>query len=95
MAVGCDGPPKVHLTSEFRIPFAHRGLHDSCRPDEPDKAFENTLAAFEAAISVGFGIECDVRAAEGGMPVVFHDREIPAGLPFAGRPVASLFAVGL
>lgn len=90
MAVGCDGPPKVSLTSAFRRPFAHRGLHDSCRPDDPDKAFENTQAAFEAAISVGFGIECDVRAAEGGMPVVFHDREIPAGLPFAGRPVASL-----
>ena len=90
MAVGCDGPPKVLLSSAFRRPFAHRGLHDGSRPDDPDKAFENTLAAFEAAIAVGFGIECDVRDAEGGLPVVFHDREIPAGLPFAGRPVASL-----
>ncbi len=90
MAIARDDPPKVLLSSAYRRPFAHRGLHDGCRPEEPDKAFENTLTAFEAAIAVGFGIECDIRAAEGGLPVVFHDRDIPVGLPFAGRPVASL-----
>jgi glycerophosphoryl diester phosphodiesterase len=49
-------------------PIAHRGLHD-------DRAgvIENTALAFEAAIAKGFGIECDLRPARGGLPVVFHD----------------------
>ncbi len=51
-----------------RTRFAHRGLHDRSagRP-------ENSLAAFEAAVAAGFGIELDVRLAADGVPVVFHD----------------------
>lgn len=34
---------------------------------------ENGMAAFDAAIAGGFGIECDVRASRDGVAVVFHD----------------------
>ena len=48
--------------------IAHRGLHtrDHVVP-------ENSLAAFEAAASVGYGIELDVRLTKDGQVVVFHD----------------------
>lgn len=52
----------------FLKPIAHRGLHDAGKG-----IVENTAAAFEAAIARGYGIECDVRPAKGGVPVVFHD----------------------
>ncbi len=52
----------------FLRPIAHRGLHAARRG-----LVENTLPAFEAAIAKGYGIECDLRAAAGGHPVVFHD----------------------
>jgi glycerophosphoryl diester phosphodiesterase len=52
----------------FLRPIAHRGLHD-----ERAGVIENTAAAFEAAITKGWGIECDIRPARGGLPVVFHD----------------------
>ncbi|MEQ8823340.1 MAG: glycerophosphodiester phosphodiesterase family protein [Filomicrobium sp.] len=71
------------LPRAFLQPMAHRGLHDAA-------AFENTMPAFVAAIAAGFGIECDVRAAKNGLPVVFHDASVPDGLPFAGRSVSTL-----
>lgn len=46
--------------------YAHRGLHDARRP-------ENSLAAFEAAIAAGMGIECDVQLSADRVAVVFHD----------------------
>ncbi len=49
-------------------PIAHRGLHGGA-----GGAIENTAAAFTAAIADGFGIECDIRPAAEGLPVVFHD----------------------
>ena len=52
----------------FLKPIAHRGLHDAGKG-----IIENTAAAFEAAIAKGYGIECDVRPAKSGAPVVFHD----------------------
>jgi glycerophosphoryl diester phosphodiesterase len=49
-------------------PIAHRGLHNA------ERGFiENTRDAFEAAIAAGHGIECDLRPAAGGIPMVFHD----------------------
>lgn len=54
--------------SVFVRPTAHRGLHDASRG-----IVENTAPAFEAAMHHGFGIECDLRPAHGGEPVVFHD----------------------
>lgn len=64
------------------LPIAHRGLHGEGR-------VENSLAAFEAAIAAGHGIECDVQAAIDGTPFVFHDYTMER---LAGRPdaVASL-----
>lgn len=50
----------------FLKPIAHRGLHDA-------GAVENTEPAFRAALAAGHGIECDLRPAAGGLPIVFHD----------------------
>jgi glycerophosphoryl diester phosphodiesterase len=55
----------------FLRPIAHRGLHDTGAG-----RIENTAAAFAAAIEKGYGIECDLRPARGGLPVVFHDETI-------------------
>jgi glycerophosphoryl diester phosphodiesterase len=54
------------LRSLLAAPFAHRGLHGKGVP-------ENSLAAFEAAITAGLGIELDVRLSADGVPVVHHD----------------------
>ena len=37
---------------------------------------ENTAPAFRAAIEKGYGIECDLQAAEDGTPMVFHDDKL-------------------
>jgi len=50
-------------------PVAHRGLHDSERP-------ENSMAAFEAAASAGYPIELDVHHTRDGEVVVFHDADL-------------------
>lgn len=50
-------------------PYAHRGLHGN-------DVLENSPAAFDAAIRIGHGIECDVQAAEDGTAFVFHDYEL-------------------
>lgn len=47
-------------------PFAHRGLHGP-------GVSENGMRAFDAAISAGFGIECDVRLSRDGQAIVHHD----------------------
>jgi glycerophosphoryl diester phosphodiesterase len=52
----------------FLRPIAHRGLHDAKKG-----IVENTAPAFEAAIVKGYGIECDLRPAADGTPLVFHD----------------------
>lgn len=59
------------LDAAFLKPIAHRGLHDPARG-----RVENTTAAFEAAIDRGYGIECDVRPAACGTPIVFHDETL-------------------
>ena len=62
-------------------PIAHRGLHD-----EAANIIENTDGAFQAAISCGYAIECDVRLAADGV-VVFHDEHLDR-LTRATGPVA-------
>src|SRR5690606_1314554 len=52
-------------------PIAHRGLHDLNRT-----RWENTRAAFQAAIDHGFAIECDVHLTADRVPVVFHDSDL-------------------
>ncbi|MEQ8410634.1 MAG: glycerophosphodiester phosphodiesterase family protein [Erythrobacter sp.] len=49
--------------------YAHRGLHS---PGVP----ENSLAAAEAAIAAGMGIECDIQRSRDNHPIVFHDWEL-------------------
>lgn len=52
-----------------RWEYAHRGLHGAGRP-------ENSLAAAEAAIAAGMGIECDIQRSHDGEAMVFHDWEL-------------------
>jgi len=49
--------------------FAHRGLHFGS--DIP----ENSLAAFDAAVEFGAGIECDLRLTADGRIIIFHDAD--------------------
>ena len=51
--------------------YAHRGLHtnDSLVP-------ENSLAAFEAAVQAGYGVELDVQFTADKQIVVFHDSDL-------------------
>lgn len=61
-------------------PFAHRGLHGA-------GLSENGMAAFDAAIAAGFGIECDVRLSRDGQAIVFHDATLTRLLGSSGRIV--------
>ncbi|HEX8839195.1 MAG TPA: glycerophosphodiester phosphodiesterase family protein [Sphingomicrobium sp.] len=49
--------------------FAHRGLHAGFESPE------NSIAAFEAALEIGAGIECDLRLTADAHVVVFHDHD--------------------
>ena len=49
-------------------PIAHRGLHDA-----PSGVIENTPSAFRAAITGGYGIECDLQISADGEAMVYHD----------------------
>lgn len=68
----------------FLQPFAHRGLHAARLG-----IIENTAPAFAAAIAQGYGIECDLRPAAGGLPIVFHDETLNRLMSSRG-PVAAL-----
>ncbi len=50
----------------FKVPLAHRGLHNQ----EID---ENSMPAFERAVEHGYGIELDVHATVDGKVIVMHD----------------------
>lgn len=73
----------------FLRPIAHRGLHHAKKG-----IIENTAPAFEAALAKGYGIECDLRPAAGGLPIVFHDETLNRLVEGKG-PVAHLDAVAL
>lgn len=49
-------------------PIAHRGLHDA-----QAGIIENTATAFSAAITAGYGIECDLQVSADGEAMVHHD----------------------
>jgi glycerophosphoryl diester phosphodiesterase len=49
-------------------PVAHRGLHDAS-----EGIIENTPSAFIAAITAGYGIECDLQISADGEAMVHHD----------------------
>ena len=50
----------------FKVPLAHRGLHN-------ETIDENSMPAFEAAVKAGFGIELDVHITADNKIVVIHD----------------------
>lgn len=52
-------------------PIAHRGFHNAA-----SGVIENSRSAFEAAISRGFAIECDLQLTSDGEAVVFHDADL-------------------
>lgn len=60
-------------------PFAHRALHDV-----NDGRPENSLAAIQAAIDAGYGIEIDVQLAADGAAMVFHDYDLGRLTPEKG-----------
>ena len=49
--------------------YAHRGLHNDRRP-------ENSMAAFQAAVEAGFGIELDIHLMKDGKLAVLHDASL-------------------
>jgi len=73
----------------FDRPIAHRGLHDRAKG-----VIENSHAAFEAAITAGYAIECDVQLASDGVPFIFHDddfdRLTKATGPSDAKPIADV-----
>lgn len=73
----------------FLVPIAHRGLFDPAAG-----RLENTRSAFQAAIDADLGIECDIRPAKDGVPVVFHDETTDRLIEYGG-PVTSLTAQDL
>ena len=66
--------------SVFLRPIAHRGLHDAARG-----IIENSGPAFAAALAKGYGIECDLRPAADGTPIVFHDESLARLVDAPGR----------
>jgi glycerophosphoryl diester phosphodiesterase len=77
------GPNPPLDRAAFVRPIAHRGWHDSAKG-----RLENTAPAFRAAIDKGYGIECDLQAAEDGTPMVFHDIKLDR-LVAASGPIAA------
>jgi glycerophosphoryl diester phosphodiesterase len=66
-------------------PFAHRGLHGG-----PEDLPENSLAAFEAAVAGGYGIELDVQRSRDHQAIVFHDATLDRLTGLSGRVAGHL-----
>lgn len=85
--------PSLHPDFLTR-PIAHRALHDLAlgRP-------ENGLAAVEAAVAAGYGIEIDLQPSADGVAMVFHDETLDRMTaetgPVAARTAAELGRITL
>ena len=67
--------PAPPLDDRFlTTPITHRGLHGVA--EDGRVVPENSLAAAQAAIDAGYGIECDIQPGPGGEPLVFHDYQL-------------------
>ncbi len=75
------------LSALDAAPLAHRGLHNTARP-------ENSLAAFEAAFARGYGAELDVHLTADGALAVMHDRSL-LRMVGADRDITALTAAEL
>lgn len=75
-------------------PIAHRALHDLAQ-NRP----ENSLAAVQAAVESGYGIEIDLQPSSDGVAMVFHDdtldRMTAQTGPVASRSAAELGRIAL
>jgi len=58
--------------------YAHRGLHGEGRP-------ENSMAAFQAALEGGYGIELDIHLLKDGNLAVIHDSSLKRTTGYEGR----------
>lgn len=65
--------------------YAHRGLHSPGKP-------ENSMAAFEAALHKGYGIELDVHLTKDGELAVIHDFDLERCTGCAGKVEAHTLA---
>ena len=85
-----SSPPRTFLGLEGPLSIAHRGGAAE-RP-------ENTMAAFEHAVDLGYRcVETDVRATRDGSAVLFHDERLDRVTdetgPIAGRTWAELASI--
>ncbi len=69
LSLGGRREPRRFKTFQ-NVPIAHRGFHH--KPTVP----ENSMAAFQAAIEKGYGIELDVHLLKDGGLAVFHDHTL-------------------
>lgn len=60
--------------------YAHRGYFDN-----DNGVPENSIAAFQAAIDAGYGIELDVQITKDQVPMVFHDADLERMCGVEGR----------
>lgn len=63
--------PRTAAAEIWQTAYAHRGLHS-----RDGEVPENSMAAFDAAIASGYGIELDVHVTADGQVVVFHDDDL-------------------
>lgn len=77
MAASGGAAGRAEAKAPRRVPLAHIGLDTliSHRGESVD-APENTLPAYETAVSRGFGFECDVYLSKDGRVFTFHDKNL-------------------
>lgn len=65
-------PAAAPLDPSFlTVPLAHRAMHDLAQGRQ-----ENSLAAAQAAVDHGYGLEIDLQLSADGIAMVFHDYEL-------------------
>lgn len=67
--------PRRDMSRLLGVDYAHRGLWDTNEPGNEHRP-ENSLAAFRAAVTKGYGIELDVHRTKDGVLVVHHDNSL-------------------
>ncbi len=73
---GRNGHPALQKLRGWN--YAHRGLHDNEKP-------ENSMAAFQAALEHGYGVELDLHLLTDGTLAVIHDSQLQRTVGREGR----------